>query len=96
MLALRRDGSGAYADENDDAGNKSKGVGGYAKQGQPILNYRQQDNSEDRSNHRPDSALQASAAQDDGREHVELPPDQRVGHNLFHAVCLDQSRDPGR
>ena len=44
----------------------------------------------------PIRPLEASAAQDDGREHVELPPDQGVGHNLFDPVRLHQSRDSRR
>src|SRR6201999_2974585 len=48
LLALRRDGSRAYADENDDPSNESKRVGGHSKQGQPILNDRQQNNPENR------------------------------------------------
>ena len=70
LLALGGESRGAHADENDDAGNKSKGVGRYAKQSQPILNYCQQDNTKYCSDHRPDSALQASAAQADGRDVV--------------------------
>ena len=45
----------------------------------PFCNDRKEHNAQDRSADRADAALEARAAQDDGREHVELASDQALG-----------------
>jgi hypothetical protein len=37
--------------------------------------------------------LQARASQDNGREHVKFPADQRVGYDLFNPVRLATAVD---
>ena len=51
--------------------------------------------AQETAQHRPAPAAQPGAAQHDGGQHLQLAPDQRVGHDFLGDMCLHQPADPG-
>ena len=88
-LAERRVGQGDR-NQDDRADDHLECIRRNAEQVEPVLRHRDEEHAEDAAEHGAASAAEARSAEDHGRQHIELAPDQRVGHHLLRVVHLHQ------
>ena len=82
-------------DEDDEADEELRPVGGDADQDEPVLHDREQGQAEDGAEHGADAAGQAGAAEDDGGEHVEFLADEHRRRDRLGELRLHQRGDAG-